>query len=570
MAKTIRIPLVGTFNPRGPLAAFASVVTTGKDQLFDNCIFELPKNPVTGSTNVYCEKKYWAETIIAHQGDYTNPTEIVASDFGTQSWTIGAVGISFNSNVLAAPAQTTMQRMGQASGVITHIVETIIGGVQTFLCTSSDGTGWFLAKDSITTNNTSINVGATFTANTSSGSAVLASVSSFAGRYVGQAITGTGIPADTRILSMDSGASTITMTANATANGTGITVTAERLAKIIDADFPTDIIGPFGCIGGWNFIMTESGRVQNSNLNSIVSWTAGDYVSTNFYPDTARAGVWVVGNRIAAISSSSFEWYYNAGNPSGSPLSPSTELNFNVGAISSRAVCKLEDRLFWVSAPTSGESAIFTLNGSAPQQISNEQLNSLVNSNPTLNTSTYTRFSLCAARIAGKKFLIFEGRYVLDIDVGIWSYWSGSPRIIRCTGISSKSSTPASTSGLLFFIDPVVDAFYSLKTESGVTATQSTMTIRTSRIDLGTGNLKSPEYYELDSDIQASGTATLEVSDDDYGTWVTIGTFDMTKMHPRIHRGKAWRGGRAHRLTHSANTPFRASTLTIKYSEGTH
>ena len=75
---------------------------------------------------------------------------------------------------------------------------------------------------------------------------------------------------------------------------------------------------------------------------------------------------------------------------------------------------------------------------------------------------------------------------------------------------------------------------------------------------------------QLVCDKQASGTATIEYSDDDYGTWTTAGTFDMTSMNPIIYNLGAHQGGRAYRLTHSANTAFRAEALIFDYEIGSH
>lgn len=66
----------------------------------------------------------------------------------------------------------------------------------------------------------------TFTANTTSGSATLASVSSFTGVTSGSVLTGVGIPANTSVLSVNTGASTLVMSNTATATGTGVTITA--------------------------------------------------------------------------------------------------------------------------------------------------------------------------------------------------------------------------------------------------------------------------------------------------------------------------------------------------------
>lgn len=573
----LRLPLVGAFNPRGPYGAYANTITTGQDQLFDNCIFEIAKNPVTGSANVYCQKPY-ATTSNYNVSDVSYPggKAIYAAEFGTTTWVVSAFGAAshnFSSPTkiyVGSPTTAGFTSMGVTSGCVTNIVETIISSINFFLMTSSDGTGWFLAKDSITSNNTSINVSAAFTADIANGSPTLSNVSSFSGRYIGQLLTAGGslLPADARILSMNSGAGTITMTLNATGTQATASITADRIAKIIDSDFPTDAVGPFACLGGYNHIMTTSGKIYASGLNTILTWGAGDFLPTNFYPDNGRGGVWVINSRIAAISSSSFEWFYNAGNPSGSPLSPSPELNFEVGALNATAICRLDDQFFWLSSFQSGDAAIYTLAG-GPKRISSEQLNVLISSVPVTQPFPLT---LTAVKLYGKRYLIFAGLFALDMETDIWSYWSASgvnnSLICRATGVFGVG-TYTTSSATVYYIDTIRNDIYSLGIGTiGSASAFATMKVRTSRLDLGTGNRKFVQYYELDSDIQSSGTATLEVSDDDYATWTTVGTFDMTKLAPRIYRGGSFKGGRAHRITHSASTPFRASTLTIKYAVG--
>jgi hypothetical protein len=88
---------------------------------------------------------------------------------------------------------------------------------------------------------------ATFTANTSSGSPNLAVVSSFANLGVGTPITGTGIPANTYILSVNTGAGTAVLTANATATATGVTITPSKFTVTL-TDLSGNVLethGPF-------------------------------------------------------------------------------------------------------------------------------------------------------------------------------------------------------------------------------------------------------------------------------------------------------------------------------------
>jgi hypothetical protein len=71
------------------------------------------------------------------------------------------------------------------------------------------------------------------TATVTSGSNVLSVITSLTGIYVGQYVTGTGIPANTVITAI-TGTTTATMSANATATNTTVTLTlsAENIARI--------------------------------------------------------------------------------------------------------------------------------------------------------------------------------------------------------------------------------------------------------------------------------------------------------------------------------------------------
>jgi hypothetical protein len=94
------------------------------------------------------------------------------------------------------------------------------------------------------------------------------------------------------------------------------------------------------------------------------------------------------------------------------------------------------------------------------------------------------------------------------------------------------------------------------------------MEIRTSKVDFGVDKRKFIRSITLVADEQSSGTVTLECSDDDYVTWRTLGTFDLTNHKKRINACGSHVGGRAYRLTHTENAPFRAEALEFEYDVG--
>ena len=74
------------------------------------------------------------------------------------------------------------------------------------------------------------------TGDTSSGSPIIQNIGDTTGWATGQLVTGTGIPSDARVLTVDSGTQ-VTLDANATANGTGVSIRARDRVTIDSEDY---------------------------------------------------------------------------------------------------------------------------------------------------------------------------------------------------------------------------------------------------------------------------------------------------------------------------------------------
>ena len=87
-------------------------------------------------------------------------------------------------------------------------------------------------------------------------------------------------------------------------------------------------------------------------------------------------------------------------------------------------------------------------------------------------------------------------------------------------------------------------------------------------IDHGTSRRKFIDSITLIADRQDAGTVTLESSDDDFLTFDSLGTFDLTLHDPVITRCGSYQGGRSYRLKHSYNGPCRMEAMEITYRVG--
>jgi hypothetical protein len=192
----VRIPLAGTFNPR--TIDGSRVLEAEQDQRYLNCTFTAGLNAATGRPVVYVEKRpgWGVESIVAANNVSTG---LIKTD-------------SFNSVIAAFGSTNSTIYDGQVSvGAITgramYFTETLLSSVGYVLIKSSDGTGWYYTSDAKSQTS--------YTGDTHTNTTV-DNIASTTGMYSGQAISGSGIQAGTRISSVDS-ATQITLDTAATA-----------------------------------------------------------------------------------------------------------------------------------------------------------------------------------------------------------------------------------------------------------------------------------------------------------------------------------------------------------------
>jgi hypothetical protein len=579
-----RIPLVGSFNQRN-LDANTTLVDE-VDQRFLNTIFEVVANPITGRSIVYVQKRpgWGVESTVSTGLPSTGLIQPQA--FNAALSAFGAT----NSAVYVGSVH-----VGNATGRVLHFTETLVSASSYVLMKNSDGSAWFYAngaKDVLS-----------YTGHTSSGSVTVSTIASTAGLYPGQLITGNTIGAGARVSTVAT--STITLTVASTATSTGAVLTKEPIAKILSANFvsSTTFHSAFVPLDGYHIYSTDEGNLRNSDLNSITAYTVGNTIAPNMAPDPPVA-VAVRGEYVVSWGTGSREVFYNAGNPTGSPLSRVANLFRRSGTVDQRSVTTLGDDIYYVSGARFGDVSVKRLRSWEDQTVSTPQVSKILGTLSATGGQIYasgfqlggydylaltaltTSEEVSLLQLESGDFLLLESgdNFILDgagpetaafgrmlvynIGLNIWSEWDCS-EATYIVGVGSGgtnkllATSRVDTDGEMYTIAPASAG--ELHTDDGVAFT---MEIRTSKLDFGTPKNKTFSSIELIADTEASGSTTLEYSDDDYQTWHTLGTFDMTQKRKRIPRCGAHRGARAYRLRNSSDAPFRGEALVFEYTVG--
>lgn len=336
--------------------------------------------------------------------------------------------------------------------------------------------------------------------------------------------------------------------------------------QITDGDFPANV-QPVHChMDGYMFVITSAGAIYNSDLNSLSAWTATSFITAQSMPDNGIA-VARYKNLVAAFGDYSTEFFYNAGNATGSPLNPVANATLRIGATRRGvgfypSVRSIMNTIYWLGRNAdSGTCGVYRLNGFQAEKVSNTTVDKLVTKGVIISI-------LGAFTLGGMSHIAFNslGLTVLCfcVDTSFWWYLETDVIITALTGnlgTSGITNFVASSNARVHSFDPNTPVWQ----DAGGAYTQ---TVQTDKIDLGTDKRKFFKSLRLIGDTQsATSNVGVSWSDDDYATFSTAVNVDMSVAEKATYRlGMSRR--RAFKFTHAANTANRMEAFELDYEVG--
>lgn len=572
--KTIRIPLAGIFNQRE--GGFTSSTNLGStDQIYSDFYFDVKENQITQNKTIYCEKLPTLSSV-STQGSISSSGQAV----------IGLYGDSPNRRVVSAYRDNAVAQVELfstsfsgaldtiASYNIRHFTETVVPGSGSTTNTSvvliaGDSSGssnlYYLPMESVGP------ATRTKTGDTTNTSPIITNMSDTITLWKGQSVSGTGIPAGTRILSVDS-ATQITLTANATATNATVTLTIGRVA-VMGGSPPGSYVGAFQVMNGYTYIMTSDGKIYNSALNDFNTWPATGFISAQANPDLG-VGLLKYRNTIVAFGKQSIEFFEDVGNPTGSPLKNIPNATINAGTASSKSIIQMGDTIYFAGYTNNGEFGVFELKQFELTKISDRTIDTYVRDNLpfTVSPSLATDLKVNILTYKGKLFLLLvsnnsDNAFLYDIHLKVWTT-TKDPLLNRIVASSLGFPITTTAGSTYALISSLTDSVLYRYIQAFSTTTESM--ILTSKLDFDCNFLKRINRIRLIGD-KAPATATVGISwtDDDYNTYSTVRNVSMTTDDPKlINVGNAFRR-RAFKLTNTAtasSTPLRLEALEIDYT----
>lgn len=266
---------------------------------------------------------------------------------------------------------------------------------------------------------------------------------------------------------------------------------------------------------------------------------------------------------ILAFKTDTTEVFWDAGNPTGSPLQAQPGSLIPFGCYSADTIQELDERLIWVGRTPSGSLCVLTLENLHIEVVSTPAIERL------LQGKNWSSVYSWACRIGGHKFYCItlvnsNLSLVLDLATGFWSQWTYNggylPFVSAASDGAGKVWLQHENGKALFNL---VDTAYQDNDPTGASSYSISWDAYTPNWDGKTRNRKVLKRAELIGD-QVNSAAYVSWSDDDYRTWSTPRRVNLQNPRPFFDDcGTFYR--RAFHIHHEANTALR-----MKYIELTN
>lgn len=356
----------------------------------------------------------------------------------------------------------------------------------------------------------------------------------------------------------------VTTTSASTSLLTSCGLFADGDAAFTSVTLPANSVGNLVHMDGYTFIANIDGRIYNSPLNNPAgSYT--DFIGADTSLDSLRT-LAKVQSHLIAYGEISMEVYRIGEQTTGSPLQRIPEyfqnigIYFPLGTLSKPPITDGNNTLYWIGT-NSNNIGVYTMENMQPKKISGEiQDKYLQAAGDTLKIKYLEVGSRKLVLVAVDAFWL-----VYDVGLGFWNTWTSDYANNTFNNWYNNYKTQE-----MIILDSVNPVFWDLGPGDDIpyqdVSTNITRKIRTSIIDGDTNDYKDFPSLSIIGDKQTTtSNITVKWTKDDYQTWNTGRTIDMSSANPKTHAlGIARRI--AFELTETNNNAGRLRGIELDYN----
>lgn len=201
-------------------------------------------------------------------------------------------------------------------------------------------------------------------------------------------------------------------------------------SKVVDADLPTPHQPYPVYLDGYLFLVESStGDIWNSDNDDPTAWTAGNYIQAEISSDYSLRLI-KAKNYLICLGYNSAEYFWDAGNSPGSPLSRNDSPVRAVGYLSN--LCTIGDTTYFVGQDEKQNVGVYSINSFKIERISNSvvdrTLQTISSTSNEKSQITLNKDGYCIS-VDGHTFYVLvtpQTTWVYEVNDKVWYEWRGS------------------------------------------------------------------------------------------------------------------------------------------------
>ena len=345
------------------------------------------------------------------------------------------------------------------------------------------------------------------------------------------------------------------------------------LQLVTDQGYPSETVPGIVTLGNAAYVMDPTGLIHNCPLENPLQWPSLNVLGAD-YDDDPGIAIAKYQNFLVAFGTFTTQFFYDAGNPVGSPLASYAAANIKVGCASANTIVEIGNNIVWMSQNKQGKRQIVMFNGVTPEPISTPYIDELIQYKAnfvSINTAAYGITGLGKHTFYVLSFADGTGSsWVYDFLSKRWYEWqlaSGSaPNFIGqgflVTGQAASSSN--------YLLDGAAGQL--MLVSGGVWDTGGVpfhMQLVTTKLDMGNNRNKFWSQVEIIGDKPGSScTPAITFSDDDGFTYSATRTVDISTPRPVLYQNGVSRR-RTIKFDLTDTVPIRLEDYELTYTQGT-
>lgn len=341
--------------------------------------------------------------------------------------------------------------------------------------------------------------------------------------------------------------------------------TSNAITYCVDADLPTPHDPNIISIDGYILAAkTNTSDFYNSDNNAPLSWTPGNFISTEIEAATIKR-LFKISNYIVAATEETLEYFWDAGVATGSPFQRNDTPVKRISYLS--AAAQEQNTTYFVGKELNAGYQIYKLYDFKCDPVGTQTICRYLN---TLG-SDYTTWIGSIINFQGHKFYVLNAgtlTYCMDLDTGLWTrlgYQAATSfNILKAHGLRTTSSNTC-----IFALNDGTTAWYifneSLYQDSGV---NFTCQIITDSVDFGTLRRKTMSRLMLYADRPpVNSNILIQWTDDDYQTYSAGQSTNLNQDICCIYQLGSFRQ-RSFKLTYTDNALLRLQGMVADINKG--